>query len=125
MRIKYKKEGKQYVLLQSCQYINNHIPNIIVNYDKILTVNNCIKILPGFRWDGPSGFATIATENSIRGSLVHDAMYTLIKKGYYHMSFRRKADKILFEILREDGMSWLRSEAWYFAVRLFGWRHVR
>ena len=37
-------------------------------------------IQKGYAWDGPSG-PTIDTENFMRGSLVHDALYQLFREG--------------------------------------------
>ena len=125
MGIKYVKEDKQYFLLQTYSYYDEEIPTKVAMLKKIQAMPHIVTIHCGFTWDGPSGFVTIQTENSMRASLVHDALYTLIKEKVYPASFRKTADKILRRILRRDGMSWFRSEAWYVAVRLFGWRHVR
>ncbi len=125
IKLKFIKEGEKYLLLDTYDYYDEEIPTKIAILNKIQTVPHIVTIYSGFTWDGPSGFITIPTENSMRASLVHDALYTLIKEKVYPASFRKTADKILRRILRRDGMSWFRSEAWYVAVRLFGWRHVR
>lgn len=78
----------------------------------------------GYAWDGPSGpvFHTISW---VRGSLVHDIYYQMMRLGWLPRSFRSRADAIMYDLVREDGMPWWR--AWYSwaAVRLFGWRYVR
>jgi len=71
-----------------------------------------------YAWDGPSG-PTIDTKNSLRGSLIHDGLYQLIRLGLLPESFRPIADGLLRDICREDGMSWFRSEYWYLGVRGF------
>lgn len=74
----------------------------------------------GYAWDGPSG-PTIDTRNFMRGSLVHDALYQLMREGSLDPGLHRiEADRILRAICREDGMSALRSAWVYQAVRLFG-----
>jgi len=76
-------------------------------------------IKAGYAWDGPSG-PTIDTLNFMRGSLVHDALYQLIREGKLDTKYRKVADKLLRDICREDGMSKLRSTIVYWAVRIFG-----
>ena len=69
-----------------------------------------LQILKGYCWDGPSG-PTIDTCNFMRGSLVHDALYQLMREGKLDRSCRKAADKLLHEVCLEDGMS--RFRAWY------------
>lgn len=72
-----------------------------------------------YQWDGPSGPA-IDTTNFMRGSLVHDALYQLIREGVLPVECRRDADFVLYAIVREDGM-WRVRAAWVLAgVRVFG-----
>lgn len=80
-----------------------------------------LKILKGYCWDGPSGPA-IDTKDFMRGSLVHDCLYQLIRDGYITSSYRKTADTLLKKICREDGMSLIRSIWVYLGVRIFGWR---
>lgn len=77
---------------------------IALNTDGLLTVKK------SYAWDGPSG-PTFDTKNFMRGSLVHDALYQLMRDGYLPASFREQADLELHRICREDGMSKFR--AWY------------
>lgn len=79
-----------------------------------------LSIKTGYAWDGPSG-PTIDTDNFIRASLIHDALYQLFRLKLLNARLRRKtADKILKAICKEDGMSFFRREYVYRAVRLFG-----
>lgn len=77
----------------------------------------------GYAWDGPSG-PTIDTKNFMRGSLVHDALYQLMRMGKMGRSMgkrnRQQADRLLRTMCIEDGM-W-RVRAWwiYKSLRLFG-----
>lgn len=73
----------------------------------------------GYLWDGPSGVA-IDTPTFMRASLVHDALYQLIKQGLLPKSARKKADAEMRRICREDGMGWFRSWYAWAAVRVFG-----
>lgn len=78
-------------------------------------------VAKGYAWDGPSGIA-IDTKNFMRGSLVHDALYQLIREGGLPQTeaMRELADKILRHICLEDGMSRIRAWWIYRAVRMFG-----
>jgi hypothetical protein len=74
----------------------------------------------GYAWDGPSG-PTIDTKNFMRGSLVHDALYQLMRLGKIDKNtYRDAADKELVRICREDGMWWIRAQIVYWGVRLGG-----
>ena len=78
-----------------------------------------LAIHKGYAWDGPSG-PTIDTLTFMRGSLVHDALYQLIRLGDIPSDHRRHADRLLRDICRKDGMSPLRAWYVYIAVRLCG-----
>jgi hypothetical protein len=72
----------------------------------------------GYAWDGPSG-PTIDTKNFMRGSLVHDALYQLCREGFLEKNtYRPIADRLLYDLVREDGMNWFRAKYMYWAVRL-------
>ena len=56
----------------------------------------------------------------MRGSLIHDALYQLMREKHLdHRTYRPVADKILQRLCREDGMSRLRAWWVYQGVRLF------
>jgi len=73
----------------------------------------------GYAWDGPSG-PSMDTKNFMRGSLIHDALYQLVRERILLPRHRKQIDKILRDICIEDGMS--RFRAWYVyrAVRMGG-----
>ncbi|MCK5218688.1 hypothetical protein KAR10_04150 [bacterium] len=75
-----------------------------------LTVDGLLTIRNGYAWDGPSG-PTVDTRTFMRGSLVHDAIYQLIRQGYLPASARGPGDKELKKICLEDGMMKIR--AWW------------
>lgn len=90
------------------------IPSVIT-----LDTRGVLTIRAGYAWDGPSG-PTIDTPSFMRGSLVHDVLYQLMREGYLPQHHRKYADQLLREICLEDGMwpifAWLA----YQGVRLFG-----
>lgn len=86
-----------------------------------MTEDGELTISKGYAWDGPSGPA-IDTKNFMRGSLVHDALYQLMRAGLLSQEVRKKSDLLMLKICREAGMSRFRSRYLYWGVRLFsGW----
>lgn len=74
----------------------------------------------GYAWDGPSG-PTIDTLNFMRGSLVHDALYQLMRLGHLDKNtYRIFADRELQRICNEDGMWRIRAQFVYWGVRIGG-----
>jgi hypothetical protein len=89
-----------------------------VTYWLQLSRDGSLTIRKGYAWDGPSG-PTIDTPDSMRGSLVHDALYQLMRLGLLSEDYREKADNLLQDICEEDGMPHLRAEIWEEAVKHF------
>ena len=84
-----------------------------------LAINGLLTVRKGYAWDGPSG-PTIDTPNFMRGSLVHDVLYQLMREELIPQEHREYADKLLREICLEDGMSQIRAWVVYQGVRLGG-----
>lgn len=85
-----------------------------------LGVFNKLIVKKGYAWDGPSG-PVIRTEAIMVSSLVHDALYQLIRDGYLNKNTHRlAADNILYNICVQYGMSKLRAGIMYYTVRVFG-----
>lgn len=74
----------------------------------------------GYAWDGPSG-PTLDTISFMRGSLVHDALYQLMRDGDLPdlPRHRRIADRLLALICIKDGMLPIRALWVYLAVRAY------
>ena len=84
-----------------------------------LAGNGDLTIRKGYAWDGASGPA-VDTRSFMRGSLVHDALYQLMRMGLLEANYYRDdADLALQRICIVDGM-W-RVRAWwvYRSVALF------
>ena len=81
----------------------------------MLTTEGILTVKKGYAWDGASG-PTIDTKNSMRGSLVHDALYQLMREGLLSIDFRYQADRELKIKCIEDGMWKWRANAWCWAV---------
>lgn len=89
--------------------------------DEWVSINaaGLLRIRRGYAWDGASGPA-IDTESFMRASLVHDALYQLIRRNVLLRSDRAAADSLLAEIARDDGMWYVRSLWVHAAVAVFG-----
>lgn len=70
-----------------------------------------LTIHAGYWWDGASKPA-IQTKNTMRPSLIHDALYGLLRQRKLKSKDRADADDAFYEALLEDGMS--RFRAWVF-----------
>ncbi len=120
MQVCYKKLKKyKYQLVKPFSIKTKIKVESIVNTDYLrLTKAGKLTVKKGYAWDGPSG-PTFDTLNFMRGSLVHDALYQLIRDGHLDYNTREPADKLLRDICLEDGMSRLRAWIVYHGVRTF------
>ena len=116
----YYKSGYKYQLTGDYMVEVGIYPEKIVSTGYLsLTPDGMLTILRGYAWDGPSG-PTLDTKTFMRGSLVHDAIYQLIRMELLPREERKAADKILRRICKEDGM-WSARAWWvYKAVQRAG-----
>lgn len=118
-QIKYRS-GYKYQLTEAYTVQTALRPATNINHGFIaLTPSGLLVICSGYAWDGPSG-PTIDTKNFMRGSLVHDALYQLMREKLLDCGWRETADAELRRICIEDGMSWLRAWWVFKAVRMAG-----
>jgi len=119
MKIKYRSlKGYKYQLTERYIVDVNLFDFDIETQFIVLKTNGQMLIGAHYAWDGPSG-PTIDTKNFMRGSLVHDAFYQLMREGHLSCEYRWHADRILREFCIEDGMSKLRAWYVYKSVRWF------
>lgn len=116
---KYELE-KSYQLMTDLQGFHGHANQhgeamVFISPDGMLT----IKV--GYKWDGPSGIAR-DTLTFMRGSLVHDALYHLLREKVLPKTKRRYADALMRRICMQDGMNPARAITVFTAVRLGGKR---
>jgi hypothetical protein len=119
----YYKGGYKYQLHENYQVSVGIRPDHDITSDYIsLDRNGLLVLKKGYAWDGPSG-PTVDTDNFIRGSLVHDALYQLMRMNHLSTGDHRKsADEELKRLCLEDGMSSIRAWWVYESVRQFGGR---
>ena len=116
--IKYR-QGFKYQLAQEFTCATQIYDHEASNGYYTLTKQGQLTINAGYAWDGPSG-PTVDTPAFMRGALVHDCLYQMIRDGKLPESARKRADEILYEFCRLDGMGWVRAQYVYRAVRMFG-----
>lgn len=123
MSIKYKS-GYKYQLVEPYQYLTDisgfELATDFIEMDK----GGLLTIKKGYAWDGASG-PTVDTKSSMRGSLVHDALYQLMGVDERLLPYRPYADDLLYQICCEDGMSSFRAYLWLKAVNWFGNKAAR
>ena len=121
-QIKYRA-GYKYQLAEDYK-IQTGIIGYSVETDYIkLHLSGMLVIKSGYAWDGASGPA-LDTKDIMRGSLVHDALYELMRKGFLPTSERKVVDKEFERICLQDGMSEFRVRYVCDAVRAFGSKHA-
>jgi len=114
--------GYKYELVDTVM-VETDIKDVEVDTEFIcLWPNGQLFIKSYYAWDGASGPA-IDTKTIMRGSLIHDALYQLMREGYLDRTkYRSIADKILKKICLEDGMWKTRANWVYWAVKTFAKR---
>lgn len=120
--IKYKS-GYKYQLNETYQIQISIVPDedihCVGGYVS-LTTEGVLTIKKGYAWDGPSG-PTRDTLNFMRGSLVHDALYQLMRNELLSAEkYRDESDRLLQKMCRQDGMNPLRAWLVYWVLRVGG-----
>lgn len=114
--IEYFKGAYTYILAETVEYQTVILDRAHIVSGVTLDAAGLLTISRGYAWDGPSG-PTFDTLSFMRGSLIHDALYQLLRcpdspaTGNDHTILRHRADLILHDICVEDGM-WKWRAAW-------------
>jgi hypothetical protein len=83
-----------------------------------LGMDGNLYIRSGYAWDGVSGgWDTLATRTP---SLVHDALYQLMRMSWLPRHYKNQADAIYIFMLKERGVGWLRRRIHKRALQAFG-----
>ena len=121
--IKYKS-GYKYQLYENYEMDIIHTPQKEIHTRFIcLNTNGHLKIKGGYAWDGTSG-PVIDTDNNMRASLVHDALYQLIRMQLLPSSWKDIADKIFYKMCKQDGVLGFIANIYYRVLKKFGWKAV-
>ncbi len=125
--IRYYKGDYKYVLAEDLTYNTGILNKGFALQCCSINCSGWLFVTQGYAWDGPSG-PTFATKSTLRGSLVHDALYQLLREtgfgkngnGDTHDLRRYRADQILRNICVEDRMWEWRADWWFRGVRAGG-----
>jgi hypothetical protein len=93
--------------------------DIVTKFIKLDT-QGTLTVFNGYAWDGPSG-PVIDTRENMRASLVHDALYQLMRLRL--LSAKRdkdRADKLFRKLCIRDGVSHPTAEIYYLGLKLGG-----
>jgi len=117
--VKYRKlKGYKYETLDD-ELVE--IPEIQVRaWNDYISLDHGILIIKQrYAWDGASGPA-FDTKTFMLGSLIHDALYQLMREGKLDRKWRKRADMILRRVCISEGMGKFRAWYAYRFVRIFG-----
>lgn len=73
----------------------------------------------GYAWDGASG-PTKDDKTNMESSLVHDALYQLMRQEAIPRSYQKYADKLFKELCLKKGMGKFRAWYYHFGLQNFG-----
>ena len=110
------REGYKYQLAYTAVFKTRIRPSvdIITEFIRLYTDGTLI-LMSGYAWDGASG-PTIDTKTSMRGALIHDAFYQLMRQGHLSLEFRQDVDDEFLRYLLLDGMWSVRANLWHRSV---------
>ena len=118
--IRYKSDYK-YQLASDYEIDTPILPaeDIVTDFIE-LDYGGVLRVVKGYAWDGPSG-PFIDTRENMRASLVHDALYQLMRNGQLNSRTHRKAaDKLFRDLCKQDGVSSVTANIWYEGLRKLG-----
>lgn len=116
--IAYKSGYKYQLVLATFCATGIKIPARVETEFIIMEANGDLWLAQWYAYDGPSG-PTLDTRKTLRLAAFHDAIYQLIRLGFLGRGFRKRADKLMYRIGREDKMWPVRIGYWLGGVRLF------
>ena len=120
MKIRYKTGYKYQTVADYTVNVSIFPIEDVETHFLSLSKAGVLKIKHGYAFDGPSGRVTIHTKTFMRGSLVHDSIFQLLRLQLIPKGYRLEADQELRRICLEDGMWSWRAAYVYRAVRWFG-----
>ena len=119
-RMIHYRKGYKYQLAQNytrdTHLIGYSIETEFINLD----LEGCLFIRSGYSWDGVSGPTPFSPDSGIESSLVHDALYQLMRMELLPQTCRAYADNLFKKICITKGMWRIRASAWHYALKKFG-----
>ncbi len=118
--IKYRS-GYEYQLAEDYHITISIKPKEDIDTQFItLDTKGDLVVKSGYAWDGISG-PVIDTDNNLRASLVHDALYQLIRqRKLSRKDHKDKADRLFKKMCKEDGVLSPIAHIYYEALKKLG-----
>jgi len=116
MKLKYKS-GYKYQVVEDFYYFIAMEEDIKTRFIE-LDIHGTLTIRAGYAFDGASG-PTWDSKETMKASLVHDALYQLMREGHLSQDCRKATDALLRDIGIQEGMWKIRAWTWYYGVRAF------
>ena len=116
------RSGYKYQLAAEYRFECGIKPKTAIDGPKFvkLSIDGTLTIVDGYAWDGPSG-PVIDTRQNLRASLVHDALYQLMRlRKLTIKDHKEKADRLFKRICIEDGVSPATAHIYYIGLKLGG-----
>lgn len=108
----YYRAGYKYQLVKDySQQLDLRLPADIITEYISLSKSGLLTMFKGYAWDGCSG-PTYDDKTNMRGGLLHDGGYQLMRLGLLSQEYRGFFDRLLKSTCLEDGMWKIR--AWYY-----------
>jgi len=118
--MKYRQINWKYQLAETVTFQTRIYPERTLRTDWItLHPNGSLILEADYCWDGPSGPA-FDTQNFMRGSAVHDALFQLMKLGLLSTEWFKESNRELIRWCKRDGMWAIRRRWVYWAVQRYG-----
>lgn len=112
--------GYKYQLAEDFQIQTNIRPPAVISHLYFnMTTDGLLTVKAGYAWDGASG-PTFDTKSSMRGALVHDVLWQMLRLDLLPESDRPATNAELRRICVLDEMLSWRAAAWEWAVGKFG-----
>jgi hypothetical protein len=116
--MKYR-DGYKYQLAEDEVFQTEIFPDSDIETKFIaLTRHGVLTVRAGYAWDGPSG-PTWDDKTNMRGSLLHDALFQLMREKYLDQSWFHPANQEFVDCCKQDGMNPVRAWAYFEAVDSF------
>jgi hypothetical protein len=90
-----------------------------------ISAKGLLTIRKYYAWDGVSG-PVIDTQANLKASLVHDALYQLMREGKLdHTAYREWSDRLFMDMCRRGGVNDRIAALYFNALRLFGAKNAK
>jgi hypothetical protein len=117
--VKYKEGYKFQTVGDTTLFIGITPPKSLLFQWAILSNNGWLTIIHDYAWNGMSGIP-LNIKSTMRGVVVHDVTYQMIRLGFLDIAWKDKADQNLRDMCIEDGLPKFMAATIYKAVQKFG-----